>query len=290
MNYATLPFYWNSYERQPGKTDADRVRAAAVWCRSRGIRTKGHPLVWNMEPDWLALLPRSQQRELFWARVPHLVREYSELIDTWDVVNESTEGIRYATQRSATALLQEYRTHGTTGVVQIAFEQARSANHSATLILNDYDTTEAFEQQIQASLRRGATIDVIGIQAHMHQGYWGAEKLWAICERFSKFNKPIHFTEVSILSGPLMRSIRPDWTSHRSNWNSTTSGEQRQAREVSELYHVLFSHPSVEAITWWDLSDRGRMVRGTRRITAKRLGSKAGLLCGSRPCKERLGD
>ncbi|MCR4411235.1 MAG: hypothetical protein NUV77_02280, partial [Thermoguttaceae bacterium] len=33
-------------------------------------------------------------------------------------------------------------------------------------------------------------------------------------------------------------------------------GEARQAREVTRFYTMLFSHPAVEAITWWDFSDR----------------------------------
>lgn len=256
MNFATLPYYWHSYQPSPGRSDEPRVRAAAEWCKQRGIVTKGHPIVWNMEPEWVAKLPRQQRMDLFWGRIPDLIGGYAGSVDIWDVVNESTEGIKYAKQRSATALLDAYTSMGTVDVVQRAFEKARNASPTATLILNDYDTTEAYEKQIQAALDRGADIDVIGIQAHMHQGFWGVEKLWSICERFAKFKKPIHFTEVTILSGTKMRTIKADWTTHRKNWKSTASGEKRQAREVSEMYHVLFSHPSVEAITWWDMSDR----------------------------------
>jgi hypothetical protein len=36
----------------------------------------------------------------------------------------------------------------------------------------------------------------------MHDGYWGAQRLWEICERFGRFGKPVHFIEVSIVSGP----------------------------------------------------------------------------------------
>ena len=38
-------------------------------------------------------------------------------------------------------------------------------------------------------------------------------------------------------------------------WPSTPAGEERQAREISEMYSVLFSHPLVEAITTWDFND-----------------------------------
>jgi len=53
MNYATLPFYWGGYEREPNVTDEGRVRAMAEWCRDHRILTKGHPLCWHMvPPEW----------------------------------------------------------------------------------------------------------------------------------------------------------------------------------------------------------------------------------------------
>ncbi len=38
-------------------------------------------------------------------------------------------------------------------------------------------------------------------------------------------------------------------------WPSTPEYEERQAREISEMYSILFSHPLVEAITTWDFND-----------------------------------
>ena len=38
-------------------------------------------------------------------------------------------------------------------------------------------------------------------------------------------------------------------------WESTAEGEAFQAREVERFYTMLYSHPAVEAITWWDFTD-----------------------------------
>ena len=38
-------------------------------------------------------------------------------------------------------------------------------------------------------------------------------------------------------------------------WPSTPEGEERQAREIEEMYRILFSHPLVQAITTWDYRD-----------------------------------
>ena len=39
------------------------------------------------------------------------------------------------------------------------------------------------------------------------------------------------------------------------SWPSTEEGEERQAREIGEMYSTLFAHPQVEAITTWDFND-----------------------------------
>ena len=41
------------------------------------------------------------------------------------------------------------------------------------------------------------------------------------------------------------------------DWPSTEAGEERQAQEVVLHYKTLLSHPAVQSITWWDLSDGG---------------------------------
>ena len=38
---------------------------------------------------------------------------------------------------------------------------------------------------------------------------------------------------------------------------TTPEGEKRQAEYVVKLYTLLFSHPAVEAIQWWNLTDLG---------------------------------
>ena len=61
---------------------------------------------------------------------------------------------------------------------------------------------------------------------------------------------PLHFTETTILSGQRAWDKAPG-----SPWPSTPEGEAYQAREAARFYTMLFSHPAVAAITWWDFSD-----------------------------------
>ncbi|MDQ2687775.1 MAG: endo-1,4-beta-xylanase [Armatimonadota bacterium] len=53
FNYATLPFYWGSFESTQGKPDYARLDGMARWCLAHGITPKGHPLVWHdVYPAW----------------------------------------------------------------------------------------------------------------------------------------------------------------------------------------------------------------------------------------------
>ena len=98
--------------------------------------------------------------------------------------------------------------------------------------------------------------DVIGIQSHMHGGRWPTQKTWDVCERFAKFGKPLHFTETTFVSGEQGWELRKARQDPNFRWVSTDQGERRQARDVAEFYRILFSHPAVEAITWWDFTDQ----------------------------------
>lgn len=93
----------------------------------------------------------------------------------------------------------------------------------------------------------------------MHQGYWGVEKTEWILERFERFHLPIHFSETNIVSGQIMPSEIVDLNDYQAtDWPTTSLGEDRQAREVILHYETLFSHPAVQALTWWDFVEIGR--------------------------------
>ncbi|MBR4442570.1 MAG: endo-1,4-beta-xylanase, partial [Clostridia bacterium] len=124
------------------------------------------------------------------------------------------------------------------------------------LLINDFNTGPAYEILIDGLLQAGVPVSAIGIQSHQHQGYWGLDRLNDVLERFSRFGLPIHFTENTLVSGSLIPPHIVDLNDWQvESWPSTPEGEERQAREIGEMYEALFSHPLVEAITTWDFSD-----------------------------------
>jgi endo-1,4-beta-xylanase len=265
LNFATLPFYWGTYERVRDEPQVDRLRAMAVWCRERGLAVKGHPLCWHqVTPRWATQLGVDEVHELQLSRIRREVSAFRGLIDIWDVVNEAVIMPTFEREENPiTALSQRV---GRVPLVEEAFAAARQTHPGAVLILNDYDTSAKFEQLIETCLARGVGMEAIGIQSHMHTGYRGAEWAWETCERFARFGKPLHFTETTVISGTVRSDVRWHGPRH-DDWPSTPEGERVQAEQVEEFYRVLFSHPAVEAITWWDFSDQGAW-----------LGAPAGLL------------
>jgi len=174
----------------------------------------------------------------------------------WDVINEVV--IMPIFDKYDNAITRVCKELGRVSMVREVFGAAVGANPRGMFLLNDFDTSTRYEILIDGCLQAGIPIDVIGIQSHQHQGYWGKDKTLEVLERFSHFGLPVHFTENTIISGDIMPPHIVDLNDWQvEEWPSTPEGEERQAREISEMYETLFSDPSVGAITSWGLTDGG---------------------------------
>ena len=252
FNYGTLPFYWGAFESTQGKPDYDKLQSMAAWSVAHGITPKGHPLVWHeVWPSWAPGTPDAAI-PLLQARVSDLVPRYKDTIHYWDVLNEAN-GAQYQSPTNGEA--QWIKRDGPAPVVATALGWARAAAPPGvpeTFLYNDYNTGQENVALLAQLQKDGKLPDAIGLQSHMHGGEWPLTDVWATCERFAQFGRPIHFTETTVISGP--RRDNPTDTT-LPDWNTTPEGEARQADYVTQFYTLLFSHPSLRAITWWDFSD-----------------------------------
>ena len=257
FNAATLPFYWGTFERQRGAPDTHRLRETAGWFADRGVAVKGHPLCWHTETaPWLSDLTDDEIAAAQVARIRREVEDFRGLIDTWDVINEAV--IMPVFDRYENGITRVAREVGRVGMVRLAFQAARAANPEAILLINDFDLSADYERLIEGCLDAGITIDAIGIQSHMHQGYWGEERTLELIERYARFGLPLHWTESTLVSGELMPPEIVDLNDYQAaEWPNTPDGEVRQADEVERHYRTLVGHPAVAAITWWGLPDGG---------------------------------
>lgn len=268
FNFATLPFYWWAYEPEPGKTKEADILRVLNWCKQHGITAKGHPLAWNFyDPAWLPEDP-VKAMDLQVKRIGECVSRFKGDIDIWDVVNEAVHYTRDKNLTQSPKLTAAIERMGMRPFLQTSFRMARSANPKATLLINDYVIEASYANKVLDLLMDSEgrpLFDVVGIQSHQHRRAYSVQQLWEACERFAVYGKPLHWTENTFLSGEHgfnVTETRPSF-----DWTSTSEGEKEQAELAAQFYTVLFSHPAVQAITWWDFADQNAW-----------LGAPAGLL------------
>ncbi|MEU8661447.1 endo-1,4-beta-xylanase, partial [Actinoplanes philippinensis] len=257
FNTATLPFYWSLFEPERDRPDTDRLHRAARWFTDRGARVKGHPLVWHtLAPDWLRRLSTAEVEAVVRARIRREVTGFADVVHSWDAINEVVIMPVFRNEEHPNAITRLARERGRIATVRLAFEEARAADPTATLLLNDFDMSTAYECLIEGVLEAGIRIDAIGLQSHMHQGYWGEDRTLAVLDRFARYGLPLHMTETTLVSGHLMPPEIDDLNDYQiPSWPTTPEGEQRQADEIARHYRTLVGHPAVQAITYWGFTD-----------------------------------
>lgn len=255
FNFGTLPFYQGQYEPQEGVTREASTLHTAKFLDEHGVALKGHPLCWHtVSAKWLLAKSDEEVLQNQLGRIRREVTAFKDYIHMWDVINEVViMPIFTAEENAITRLCAKM---GRVPLVKAVFDMAREMDPNATLLLNDFNTSEKYKELITDCLAADVPIDVIGIQSHQHQGFWGVEKLHEVLERFETFGKPIHFTENTFVSGDLMPSHIVDLNDWQvPEWPTTPEGEDRQARDFVTMLDTLFAHPQVEAFTNWDFCD-----------------------------------
>lgn len=266
FNAATLPFYWGRYEPVEGQPNEANLMAAAQWCKAHGIPAKGHPLCWHTVcANWLMAYDNATIVEKQMARITRDVTAFRGLVDTWDVINEVVIMPVFDKYDNAVTRIANYLGH--IELTLRVFRQAREANPDATLLINDFDLSPAYEALLEELLARDCPIDAIGLQTHQHQGYRGPDYMNDVIDRFGRFGLPLHFTENTFVSGHLMPPDIVDLNDYQvSDWPSTPEGEARQRADMEEMVSTIYARPEVAAFVWWDMVDGGW------------LGAPAGLL------------
>lgn len=266
FNAGTLPFYWGRFEAEQGKPQTETMRNAAKWLKERGVTLKGHPLCWHtVTAPWLLNMSNEEILRTQLDRIQRDVTGFKGIVDMWDVINEVV--IMPIFDKYDNGITRICKELGRIKLIREVFAATKEANPEAKLLINDFNTSISYEILIEGCLEAGIPIDIIGIQSHQHQGYWGVEKTEEVLERFQRFGLPIHFTENTLVSGEIMPPQYEDLNDYQvDKWPTTPEGEERQAREITQFYKTLFAHPLVEAITTWDFVD------------GKWLGAPSGLL------------
>lgn len=257
FNFGTVHCYWELFETKRGEPKTDMLMNGAKLLRQHDRVVKGHPLSWHtLAPSWLLPMSDDEIHKALLDRIERDVTAFRGTIDMWDVINEVV--IMPVFDKYDNGITRLCNKLGRFGIVSEVFKKARECNPEAVLLINDFNTSQAYEILIEGLLDKGVPIDVIGIQSHQHQGYWGREKLEAVLARYERFGLPIHFTENTFVSGELMPPEIEDLNDHVvDEWPSTPEFEERQAENIRDMFSILFDHPLVGGITQWDFTDGG---------------------------------
>ena len=238
FNAATVGFYWRGYEPRRGRPNYEYTDKIVAWCRGRGIRMKGHPLLWGHQagvPTWSKGQPPADVQQ---KRVTDIIKRYSGRIDFWEVVNEPSH-IR------SVQIDQPYR-------------WARRADPNAYLIVNDYfvmaNGYPPFFALLTKAKADGTPFDGIGIQAHEPRTMrFPLDRVRQVLDRYATLGKELHITEFT----PCSAGQRITGSHLTGVWD-----EAAQADYAVKFYKACFAHPAVMAITWWDLCDNGSWLKG----------------------------
>ena len=211
------------------------------------------------EADLAAMAPvfTARMRELFRKRVNDVAQAFGGTVDSWDVVNESSQDwSRYRKSRTGLGVWKsgyglmpgDYPLH--------ALLDAKAAfPRHAKLAINDYNIAADFLAQVKDLEQEGARIDIVGCQMHifntndcMRLALGATNVNWvgtpgAIAGRLdlmARTGKPLHVSEVTI----------------------TSPGADRRCRDIQailtrNIYRKWFSHPQVMGVTWWNTVDGG---------------------------------
>ena len=283
FNYATVNFYWSSHERVRGEWDYDSAPLSSEiyqWARDQGMVVKGHPLMWHQVlPEWIKNSERSVRKidKDVKRHVKNLITSYPE-IDHWDAYNE-VPGIIWKDEDLGMRRWQAYKGNkivdnefvsGPGYVTEAIMKIARKYRPDGYYVLNHYQHDDPFyHKQIQFCLENDVDFEAIGIQTHMHSvtQSFSEESLWSALESYKEYEKPIFLSEVSVLSCGIFEDWRgldvqeKAWQNAMDNQlpipliAGTPELEQYQAEMTRDFYTLAFSHPLVESITWWTITD-----------------------------------
>lgn len=280
FNFAIFPFYWNMYEKTPGRPEWESLLPALEWCLANGVTPKGHPLVWPYTagvPEWLYDMPPESVETLIQSRVMNIVRGFEKQIQVWDVTNEAVNHISWAEGTSrefrgkyhdvslwrgievAGSFKREIPIPEAADWVEKSFRWAYAANPKATLIVNDYNqeielnVRRRFYALVQELQKRGAPVSGIGLQVHPVDHWLWPQEIWDTLEMYAALKVPIHITELH----------QPDWDHPiEGGWRDGNWNEEAQADYIEQLYRLFYGHPSVVSINYWGFSDRNIWIPG----------------------------
>lgn len=259
FNMATLPFYWNTLEPVQGQPRYDKnspevyrrppIDLCMEFCEEYGIEPREHALAYeHFFPAWLRDKDTFTIKKEYSRRCREIAERYADKIRTIEVTNETTG---WGVEDNVSSFYED------DDFIEWCFKETEKYFPNNQLVINDFTglwgndarPRDVYYLQIERALRNGAKIDAIGMQYHMFHRredetrinvprYYNPWYLYRVMDLYSRFNKPLQVTEVTIPA-----------------YSNDAQDEDLQAEILKNLYSIWFSHKNMEQIIYWNTVD-----------------------------------
>ena len=271
FNYATVGMYWVLTDERSGRKQIDKYYDDIIkWSIKNNVRLKGHPLMWHEGmPDWVRYSKDLDQLEVAMkTHMRRLIETYPEIND-WDVYNEPVGPFKPHIPYSA---IQDWINHkgGIYPAMVEIYQYVNSVNPEKNYSNNHYHAKDPEYFKInEYYVQKNLNFSSIGMQAHMqsNDNVMTESQVWDQIEDYAVLGKNIQFTEITVTSSKRFNN----WKDHQEflakrdeslrngkemDLPSLPEYEDFQASYLKDFYTLVFSHPSVSSITFWNLTDK----------------------------------
>jgi endo-1,4-beta-xylanase len=260
FNFATASWYiWGPEEPAEKRIDYARMDNSINWCLSRNITPKGFGYCYmtrGATPEWIRSWPFEKILPEYERVVAQTMRRYAGKLPYAEIINEAHDKSNLW-KLSHDQVLQLTKTvcraarQGSPTVKRqinnccMWAEYARTANRDGSRRWSPY-------RYLADCANAGVEFDVVGLQLYYPQV--DLLEIERMLDRFKKFKKPIHITEIATASADGLdpHSMRPKTAAP--GWHGPWS-EEMQADWLEGIYTIVYSKPEFEAIGWWDVAD-----------------------------------
>ena len=248
MNYTMVPYHWQWYEPERGVYAEPYTGNLVRWATEQGLKKKLHALIWHeLCPDWVT--DENVEAE-YVRRIDHLMAVYGENFDFFDLANETTVNDRFDNPVS-----RWVRRKGPVEMMKFGSRLVRQWKPDAKLLYGDWNVHgEEYFDFLRTLRENDVDIDIIGMQSHQHRDLWTQEETLRVMDRAAEFGWPIHFPECSVCSGKPIGEMNYG-AGAVNRFSETEEDLYWQADFTKDFYTLVFSHPAVEALSWFDFTD-----------------------------------
>jgi endo-1,4-beta-xylanase len=262
---------WQALRPSPDKFDFSRFDPMIAWSEAKGMKMRGHTLLWNKVerfPRWLVdhdfgAQPRQAAEKMLGEHIRTVCQRYGTGIYSYDVVNETIDEKTGGQRESSLS-----RAFGSADdMVDFAFHAAREAAPHAELVYNDYMDWEPGNdlhcagvlRLLEGFRKRNVPVDALGLQSHIGIHSDGDVRAKASSQERA-WRK---FLDEAVAMGYRLVITEFDVTD-----NALPVDHQVRDRAVADYARayldICFSYPQLRDVLIWGMCDKYSWLQGFR--------------------------